>query len=226
MDIRKFFGTGATSVTNIAVPGKFTPLGRSQIRSQRGRSPPPRVTRGRKVQIKPTAEKPRLVHGLVRGGRKNSAGTFWVNKKGVVARTGSIGVKKFRGVSSRDYCSTASFIGWDGSCLKMQCRCGSGEFSAATIIQKYARRMIVLNTSEFASAYSSGGDTDSDDEEEIVFQETFGICFRDVNRFFSSGGQSHGERCDEGSLVGETYGRPTYDFGNTGDHKIALEVKL
>jgi hypothetical protein len=145
MDIRKFFGTGATSVTNIVVTGKFTPLGRSQIRSQRGRSPPPRATRGRKCPVEPKTDKPGLVHGLVRGGRKNPVGTFWINQRGVVARTGSTGMNKFKGCGSRDYCPTASFIGWDGSCLKMQCGCDSGESAAATIIQKYARRMIVLN---------------------------------------------------------------------------------
>ena len=230
MDIRKFFGTGSTSVTNIVVSGKFTPLGRSQIRSQRGRSPPPRATRGRKCAVEPPADKPRLVHGLVRGGRKNPAGTFWINKKGVVARTGSNGMNKFKGIGSRDYCPTASFIGWDGSCLKMQCGCDSGESAAATIIQKYARRMIVLNTIEIPDdptgechpcgvAYSSEEETESEeeseDEEEMVFQETYGIRFRDVNRFFSSGDQSPDEEWDEDPLVRETYGRHTYNFGDT-----------
>ena len=216
MDIRKFFGTGATSVTNIAVTGKFTPLGRSQIRSQRGRSPPPRSTRGRKFPKSPVAppvQKPGRVHGLVRGGRKNPMGTFWVNKAGVV---GVGGRNKFEGVGSRDYCPTASFIGWDGSSIKMQCGCDSGESTAATIIQKYARRMIVLNTTEipddpcFVStqecAKCGGGDESSDEESESSDEES--LVFRETNGL-------NDEEWDEESLVRETYGRHTYNFADT-----------
>jgi len=178
MDIRKFFGTGATAAVQALVEtGKSAPLGRSQIRSQRGRAPPPRATRGRKCPVKPRADKPGLVHGLVRGGRKNPAGTFWINRRGVVAHAGSTEMNKFKGVSSRDYCSTASFIGWDRSRIKMQCGCDSGESAAATVIQKYARRMIVLNTIEIPDyptgechpcgvAYSSEEETEPEEETE------------------------------------------------------------
>jgi hypothetical protein len=192
MDLHKFFVAGITEVKNIVVASKVAPLGRSQIRSQRGRAPPPRATRGRKSPtkspVKSSVQKPGLVHGLGRGGRKNPEGTFWINKKGFVVCTDSSGTNKFKGVGWRDYCPTASFIGRDAAGLKMRCGCDSGEVSAATIIQKYARRMIVLNTVEtptdtryecqpcwIAGASSSEEETDSDEEELQVFRETYGL---------------------------------------------------
>jgi len=242
MDIRKFFGTGATSVTNIVVTGKFTPLGRSQIRSQRGRSPPPRATRGRKCPVEPKTDKPGLVHGLVRGGRKNPVGTFWINQRGVVARTGSTGMNKFKGCGSRDYCPTASFIGWDGSCLKMQCGCDSGESVAATIIQKYARRMIVLNGPPFPAeqgsasvqeCYKCGGEDLEDNSNMVEFDyegfdpnETSSEEESDSDEETDSDEEetnvireTYGlQQWDEVSLVRETYGRHTYNFGDSGIH--------
>jgi hypothetical protein len=198
MDIRKFFGATVAEGVLVFKPGKLVPLGRSQIRSQRGRAPIPRVTRGRNgpvkpVTAKPTIEGPKLVHGLVRGGRKNPMGTFWTNKKDFVTCADSSGVNKFKGVSWRDYCPTASFLGHDGSGFKMRCGCDSGESVAATIIQKYARRMIVLNTVEFPvdpthecqpcgvtdssdeETESSDEETESDDEEVMMFRETYGL---------------------------------------------------
>ena len=192
MDLHKFFVAGITEVKNIAVASKVAPLGRSQIRSQRGRAPPPRATRGRKSPtkspVKSLVQKPGRVHGLGRGGRKNPMGTFWINKKGFVICADSSGTNKFKGVSWRDYCPTASFIGRDGAGLKMRCGCDSGESRSATIIQKYARRMIVLNTVEtpidaryechpclVGGDYSSGEETDSDEEELQVFRETYGL---------------------------------------------------
>jgi hypothetical protein len=192
MDIHKFFVAGITEVKNIVVASKVAPLGRSQIRSQRGRAPPPRATRGRKSPtkspVKSLTQKPGLVHGLVRGGRANPVGTFWINKKGFVAATDSSGVNKFKGVGWRDYCPTASFTGYDGSSITMRCGCDSGEVSAATIIQKYARRMIACNVTRtsidaryecqscwITGAYSSEEETDSDEEELQVFRETYGL---------------------------------------------------
>jgi hypothetical protein len=199
MDIHKFFVAGITEVKNIVVASKVAPLGRSQIRSQRGRAPPPRATRGRKSPtkspVKSLTQKPGLVHGLVRGGRANPVGTFWINKKGFVAATDSSGVNKFKGVGWRDYCPTASFTGYDGSSITMRCGCDSGEVSAATIIQKYARRMIASNVARtptdtryecqpcWIAGSSSEEETDSDEEEEtdsdeeelLVFRETYGL---------------------------------------------------
>ena len=192
MDLHKFFNTGITQVKNIVVASKVAPLGRSQIRSQRGRAPPPRATRGRKSPtkspVKSSVRKPGLVHGLARGGRANPEGTFWINKKGSVICTDSSGVNKFKGVGCHDYCPTASVVGWDGGGLKMRCGCDSGEVSAATIIQKYARRMIANNTAEtptdarhecqpcwVAGTASSGEETDSGEEELPVFRETYAL---------------------------------------------------
>ena len=193
MDLHKFFAAGITEVKNIVVASKVAPLGRSQIRSQRGRAPPPRATRGRKSPtvspVNSSIQKPGPVHGLVRGGRTNPEGTFWVNKKDLVVCTDSSGVNKFKGVGCHDYCPTASVVGWDGAGLKMRCGCDSVEVSAATIIQKYARRMIALNTVEtpidaryecqpcwIAGAYSSSEEeTDSDEEELPVFRETYAL---------------------------------------------------
>jgi len=193
MDLHKFFATGITEVASSVGASKVAPLGRSQIRSQRGRAPPPRATRGRKSPtkspVKSLAQKPERVHGLVRGGRTNPEGTFWINKKGSVICTDSSGVNKFKGVGCHDYCPTASVVGWDGAGLKMRCGCDSVEVSAATIIQKYARRMIALNTVEtpidaryecqpcwIAGAYSSSEEeTDSDEEELPVFRETYAL---------------------------------------------------
>ena len=193
MDLHKFFVAGITEVKNIVVASKVAPLGRSQIRSQRGRAPPPRATRGRKSPtkspVKSLTQKPGRVHGLVRGGRANPGGTFWINKKGFVVITDSSGVNKFKGVGWRDYCPTARPSGpWFGASLKMRCGCDSGEVSAATIIQKYARRMIALNAAGtpidaryecqpcgVTGAYSSEEETDSDEEELQVFRETYGL---------------------------------------------------
>jgi hypothetical protein len=199
MDLHKFFVAGITEVTNIVMASKVAPLGRSQVRSQRGRAPPPRATRGRKSPTKSPAkssvQKPGLVHGLGRGGRKNPEGTFWINKKGFVVCTDSSGTNKFKGVGWRDYCPTASFIGRDGAGFKMRCGCDLGESRAAAIIQKYARRMIASNVARtptdtryecqpcWIAGSSSEEETDSDEEEEtdsdeeelLVFRETYGL---------------------------------------------------
>ena len=192
MDLHKFFVAGITEVKNIVVASKRAPLGRSQIRSQRGRAPPPRATRGRKSPTKSPITSPiqksGMVHGLGRGGRKNPMGTFWVNKKDFVVCTDSSGVNKFKGVSWRDYCPTASFIGRDAAGLKMRCGCDLGESRSATIIQKYARRMIASNVVRtpidaryecqpcwISGASSSEEETDSDEEELQVFRETYGL---------------------------------------------------
>jgi hypothetical protein len=70
----------------------------------------------------------------------------------------------------------------------MRCGCDSGEVSAATIIQKYARRIIACNVTRtsidaryecqpcwITGAYSSEEETDSDEEELQVFRETYGL---------------------------------------------------